>query len=83
MVAGSELFDEIKTILERFNPNKIQLKPETDLTADLNVDSVVIMDFVMEIEDKYDIDIPLNMMADIRTLGELTKIVQSCLSDKE
>ena len=33
----------------------------------------------MEIEDAYDIDIPLNMLSDIRTLDELTGIVEQRL----
>ena len=44
-------------------------QPETDISADLNIDSVSVMDFVMEVEDHFDIDIPLNVLSETRTHG--------------
>ncbi|HFQ15374.1 MAG TPA: acyl carrier protein, partial [Rhodobacteraceae bacterium] len=46
-----------------------------DITADLHIDSVSIMDFIMEVEDRFDIDIPLNLLAETRTLADLTREV--------
>ena len=37
--------------------------------ADLNVDSVAAMDLIMEIEDRFEIDIPINLVSDMTTRG--------------
>jgi acyl carrier protein len=70
-------FDTLCRLLEPFNAQKVTLKPETDISADLNVDSVSVMDFVMEVEDTFDIDIPLNVLSETRTLADLVRVVES------
>jgi acyl carrier protein len=78
MTAAAEpTFDTLCRLLEPFNSGKVALKPETDISADLNVDSVSVMDFVMEVEDTFDIDIPLNVLSETRTLADLVKVVES------
>ncbi len=70
------MFDEIVALLQPFNADSIELKPETDISADLKIDSVSVMDFVMEVEDKFDIDIPLNVLSDTRTIADLMGVVK-------
>jgi acyl carrier protein len=38
------------------------------------------MELLMELEDAFDISIPVNVMADVRTVGELAAAVQGLLS---
>lgn len=78
--ANEDIFTELCKLLEPFNKVKATLSRKTDISSDLNIDSVSVMDFIMEIEDKYDIDIPLNMLSDIRTLDELTGVVEGRLA---
>ena len=73
---NDEIFKDLCTLLQPFNTDGVVLKPETDISADLNIDSVSVMDFVMEVEDKYDIDIPLNVLSETRTMNDLIKVVQ-------
>jgi len=73
------IFRELCKLLEPFNAAGVTLSRRTDISADLTIDSVSVMDFIMEIEDKYDIDIPLNLLSDIRTLDELTGVVEARL----
>lgn len=77
---NDEIFTELCTLLQPFNTDGVVLKPETDISADLNIDSVSVMDFVMEVEDKYDIDIPLNVLSETRTMNDLIKVVQDRIS---
>jgi acyl carrier protein len=69
------VFKEICRLLTPFNHDNVELTGATDITADLHIDSVSIMDFVMEVEDRFDIDIPLNLLAETRTLADLTREV--------
>jgi len=43
------------------------------LTGDIGLDSVQVMDLVMEIEDRLDVSIPIETLAEVRTLGELAE----------
>jgi acyl carrier protein len=69
-------------ILEQHNPRKIALQPETHITSELNIDSVEVMDFVMEIEQRFDIDIPISMLSDVETIGDLVRVVSKRMRDR-
>jgi acyl carrier protein len=70
------VIEDIYQLLGPFNTQGIELTEATDINADLNVDSVIILDFIMTLEDNYDISIPLNLLADVRTVGELAATVE-------
>lgn len=72
-----ELFEAIVELLKPFNTESIELTPETDISGDLNIDSVSVMDFVMEVEDKFDIDIPLNLLSDTRTISQMIEVIKT------
>ena len=52
------------------------LSAETDMTNDITVDSVAVMDLVFALEEEFDVAIPLNSLADIRKIGELADLVK-------
>ena len=71
-----QLFREVSAMLERYRPPDVQLTPSTELSGDLNIDSVAAMDLIMEIEDKFGIDIPINLVSDLRNLEDLLDVVR-------
>lgn len=73
----TDTVQQICKLLEPFNSNGTALSAETDISADLNIDSVTVMDFVMEVEDHFDIEIPLNVLSETRTIAELAKVVET------
>jgi acyl carrier protein len=79
MTGREDTFAQLCTLLEPFNAQGIALRPETDISTDLNIDSVSVMDFVMEVEDHFDIDIPLNVLSETRTMSDLVKVVETRL----
>lgn len=46
---------------------------ESRIVEDLAFDSLAVMNFVMEIEDHMDVSLPLDQLADIRTIKDLAK----------
>ncbi len=76
---NSKTVTEICTLLLPFNATGKKLSAQTDIPAELNIDSVGILDFIMEVEDHFDVEIPMNVVSDIRTIGELATYVQSQL----
>jgi len=44
------------------------------------VDSVAVFDLVMALEDHYDVSIPMEMVSDIKTVGELVNAIKQLIS---
>lgn len=76
----SRVVAEICALLLPFNAHGKALTAQTDIPAELNIDSVGILDFIMEVEDHFDVEVPMNVVADIRTIGELSAYVQTQLA---
>lgn len=50
---------------------------DSKIVEDLAFDSLAVMNFVMEIEDELDVSVPLDKLADIRTINDLA----ACLAN--
>ena len=71
------LFRDICGLLERYrSAAAVELGPTTELSGDLIIDSVAAMDLIIEIEDKFEIDIPINQVSDLHNLGDLVALVR-------
>lgn len=81
--AAQHSYDEIVKVicegLQEHNTNDIELTAETDMTTDMNVDSVAVMDLMFVLEEHFDISIPLNDLIDVFTIGDLAKLVEKQL----
>ena len=73
---------EIVAVLEARIPAGAQISPKAKIARDLGLDSVAVMDFVMDIEDHFDISIPLDRIAEVETVEDLTRAVEALLKDK-
>ncbi|MEL7488384.1 MAG: phosphopantetheine-binding protein [Pseudomonadota bacterium] len=71
------VFRKICTLLDEINHKGVKLTRETDLITDLEVDSVSVLDIVMDIEDAYDISIPVNTISETKTIGELVDAIHT------
>jgi len=67
---------EIINALLPFKKSDATITAETDIARDLKLDSLAVMDLLMVLEDKFDVSIPLNMVAEITTVGQLAKAVR-------
>lgn len=73
--AQSEIEVEITRILRGFLDDPPPLTGATDLVADLDLESVQVMEFVVEVEDHYDIAIDLESLSNVHTIAELAAVV--------
>ncbi len=62
--------------LGSLNKKDVELTETTDLVADIGLSSLEVMEFIEKIEDHFDISIPLNILPDVNTIGELAQKVQ-------
>ena len=72
--------DRILELLAPFNKANVKLTGNTDLAGDLDMDSVAAMNLVMEIEDRFDIDIPINLLSDVTCPRDLADLVVAQLN---
>lgn len=77
----SDTVFKICELLKPFNSDNKKLSAETDIPAELNIDSVGVLDFIMEVEDHFDVEIPMNVVSETRTVGELATYVDSQLGN--
>ena len=63
---------QIQDVLQPFAKEGQTIDDDTELVADLGLDSVQVMELLLEIEDRFDISIPLNILPDVRTVHDLS-----------
>ena len=68
-------------ILKSFNKAGVNLTPGTRFSEDLNFDSLVVMEFVAEVEDAFDISVPLNILPGVATIENLALAVEKIVEE--
>lgn len=77
-----EILQTLFHLLERFPTKDIELNEQTNLVADMGLDSINVMELLTEIEDHFDVIVPLNVMADVSTVQDLANQVKRLAEDK-
>ena len=62
-------------------PQGQKIDEDTDLVADLGLDSLKVMKILESVEDRYDISIPLNVLPDVRTVKDFALQIQKLYGD--
>ncbi len=70
-----ELVNQVIVVLQKFDKTGKSIEAGTDIAAELDLDSLAVMDVIMELEDSLDISIPLNLIPDIKTVGDLADTI--------
>jgi acyl carrier protein len=71
----------VKDVLTRVTGTGEVIADTTDLIDDMAIDSLKVMEIADALEEIYDISIPLNRLADIRTVKELTACLEELLRE--
>lgn len=81
--ANPEIRQAIDEAVKASLPELGEVDFDAVLTSDIGLDSVQVMDLVMEIEDRLDISIPVEVLAEARTLGELAHHIAPLCKDND
>src|SRR4029079_16039661 len=77
--ASAPIEEGVIEVLKNVSRRPIQPTLESDLVADLGFDSLQVLEVIAELEDRFDISIPLNDVPATRTVaqvvGEVTRIL--------
>ena len=71
----------ISNNLGKFTGSDTILDPDSNIIEALELDSVKVLDLIMEIEDHFDISIPLNIMANVQTVRDLAEMIEQIRKD--
>ncbi len=69
-------------ILKRLSRRPIDPAPESELLADLGFDSLQVLELVGELEDHYNIAVPLNALTHIRTVSQISAEVARLVAEQ-
>ena len=67
----AQIIEGLKEILRR----PATLSGSTNIVRDLQLDSLAVMDFIMSLEDRFELVIPLDRVAEVETIGDLARVV--------
>lgn len=70
-------------ILKRLCRRPIEPKSESELLADLGFDSLQVLELVGELEDHFNIAVPLNSLTHIRTVGQVAAEVRRLVAAED
>ena len=85
-MAATEINDKIIGILSKYVFNKkliLKATPGSRLTKDLKINSARVVDIVLDIEDEFEVEIDNKSLEKIKTISDLTSLVNSLLSAKK
>ena len=74
-----DILEQVCTLIAPFNKKGIEVTATTHFAADLELDSLAVMDLLAAIEDHFDITVPLNRLPDLETVGQVADAVDEIL----
>jgi len=83
MQSNESILQRIYQILGPFVPDAKTIKEDTDLVADLGLDSLKVMKILETLEDHFDISIPLNILPDVRTVKDFVTQIQKLTQEEQ
>ncbi len=71
------LFDEVKeVIVEQLNVSPDEVKPEAKFVEDLGADSLDVVEMIMALEEKFEIEIPDSDAEKIQTVQDVVDYIE-------
>nr|WP_172413516.1 acyl carrier protein [Lebetimonas natsushimae] len=71
------LFDEVKeVIVEQLNVSPDEVKPESRFVEDLGADSLDVVEMIMALEEKFEIEIPDSEAEKIKTVQDVVDYIE-------
>jgi acyl carrier protein len=80
--ASAPIEDGVLDVLKQVSRRPIEPSLESDLVADLGFDSLQILEAIAELEDRFDISIPLNGVPATRTVAQVVAQVTRLIEDR-
>ena len=80
--ASSRIAAGVIDVLQQVSRRPIEPTLASDLVADLGFDSLQVLELIAELEDRFDISIPLNDVPAPRTVGQVVAQVAALVEQR-
>jgi acyl carrier protein len=80
--ASTQIEDTVIDVLKNVSRRPIAPTPASDLVIDLGFDSLQVLEVVSELEDRFDISIPLNDVPVTRTVAQVVSQVTALVEGR-
>lgn len=78
------LFEQVKEIIvQELSVPEEKVKDSSTFEGDLRADSLDVVELVMELEEKFEIEIPEEDFEKIKTVGDLVRYIEGKATDAE
>ena len=71
----ADVYNQLLEGMQALVKGDTPISGDTHIVKDLGLDSLQVMELVMDVEDRLDLSIPVNVIADIHTVGEFARQV--------
>ena len=79
---SDEIFEKVKSIIEdTMETGGTEISPEIDLVKDLGAGSVDVICMVMELEEKFDAEVPDEDIVALSTVGKIVDYIEKNTSE--
>ncbi len=69
----NEVMERLSKQLANIAGTDTKFDESSDLVEGLGLDSFKVLDLLMEVEDEFDISVPMNVLTDVRTVKDLAQ----------
>jgi Acyl carrier protein len=77
MRSDTEILDKVIAELRKVTAPGTEVHPQSSIMGDLGLDSLTVMNFVMSLEDAFDISLPMDRIAQVETVADLAQALES------
>ncbi len=72
------IFEKVKSIIvDQLDVDEDKVTQSASITDDLGADSLDVVDLVMSFEEEFDIEIPDDQVAKIKTVGDIVNYIEA------
>ncbi|MGR8919513.1 MAG: acyl carrier protein [Gammaproteobacteria bacterium] len=71
----STVVDELIGLLNKALPEPRALSVSSEIVGDVGLESIQVIEYLCEVEDRYDLIIDEDSLADVKTIGDLADVV--------
>ena len=79
---GGSIESETLAIVKRLTKRPLEPTPQSELMADLGFDSLQVLELVGELEDHFNIAVPLNGLTHVRTVAQIAAEVSRLVGER-
>jgi acyl carrier protein len=81
MATREKILRRLYDYLQPMAPQGVEVAEDTDLVATMGLDSNKVLDLLLDLEDDFDVLVPMEALVDVQTVGDLADVILSKLEE--